>query len=57
MIQRTIRELSQLGYFDQQQIGVNPVPDPLLEPWTWNIQSLKGLPLNWNFKAVGVPAE
>ena len=28
MIQRTIRELSQLGYFDQQQIGVNPVPDP-----------------------------
>lgn len=28
MIQRTIRELSQLGYFDQTQIGVNPVPDP-----------------------------
>ena len=28
MIQRTIRELSQLGYFDQQQIGVNPMPDP-----------------------------
>ena len=29
MIQRTIRELSQLGYFDQQQIGVNLLPDPL----------------------------
>lgn len=28
MIQRTIRELSQLGYFDQTQIGVNPIPDP-----------------------------
>ena len=28
MIQRTIREIAQLGYFDQQQIGVNPVPDP-----------------------------
>ena len=28
MIQRTIRELAQLGYFDQTQIGVNPVPDP-----------------------------
>jgi len=28
MIQRTIRELSQLGYFDLTQIGVNPVPDP-----------------------------
>ena len=28
MIQRTIRELSQLGYFDQTQIGVNHVPDP-----------------------------
>ena len=28
MIQRTIRELAQLGYFDQQNIGVNPVPDP-----------------------------
>ena len=28
MIQRTIRELSQLGYFDQTQIGVNPMPDP-----------------------------
>ncbi|MDX5405302.1 MAG: outer membrane protein assembly factor BamA [Bacteroidota bacterium] len=27
-IQRSIRELAQLGYFDQQQIGVNPVPDP-----------------------------
>ncbi len=27
-IQRTIRELSQLGYFDPEQIGVNPVPDP-----------------------------
>jgi len=28
MIQRTIRELAQLGYFDQTAIGVNPVPDP-----------------------------
>ncbi|MEY2963843.1 MAG: outer membrane protein assembly factor BamA [Bacteroidota bacterium] len=28
MIQRTIRELAQLGYFDQTNIGVNPVPDP-----------------------------
>lgn len=31
MIQRTIRELSQLGYFDQTQIGVNPIPDRLNE--------------------------
>lgn len=27
-IQRTIRELSQLGYFDPEKIGVNPVPNP-----------------------------
>ena len=27
-ITRTIRELAQLGYFDPEQIGVNPVPDP-----------------------------
>lgn len=27
-IQRTIRELAQLGYFDARSIGVNPVPDP-----------------------------
>ncbi len=27
-IQRTFRELSQLGFFDPQQIGVNPVPNP-----------------------------
>ena len=27
-IQRSIRELSQLGYFDPQAMGVNPVPNP-----------------------------
>lgn len=27
-IQRTIRELAQLGYFDPQQLNVNPKPDP-----------------------------
>lgn len=27
-IQRTFRELAQLGFFDPQQIGVNPVPNP-----------------------------
>lgn len=27
-IQRTIRELAQLGYFDSRQINVNPQPDP-----------------------------
>ncbi len=27
-IQRTIRELAQLGYFDQQQLNVNPKPNP-----------------------------
>lgn len=27
-ITRTIRELAQLGYFDQEKIGVNPKPDP-----------------------------
>ena len=37
MIQRTIRELSQLGYFDQQQIGVN-LRIFKQERWIWNIQ-------------------
>ena len=27
-IQRSIRELSQLGYFDPQAMGVNPIPNP-----------------------------
>ncbi|WP_333596407.1 outer membrane protein assembly factor BamA [Schleiferia thermophila] len=27
-IQRTMRELSQLGFFDPQQLNVNPVPNP-----------------------------
>lgn len=27
-IQRTMRELSQLGYFDPEQMGVDPVPNP-----------------------------
>ncbi|MES2618028.1 MAG: outer membrane protein assembly factor BamA [Bacteroidota bacterium] len=29
-IQRSIRELSQLGYFDPQAMGVNPIPNPSL---------------------------
>lgn len=27
-VQRSIRQLSQLGFFDPEQIGVNPIPDP-----------------------------
>jgi outer membrane protein insertion porin family len=27
-VQRSIRQLSQLGFFDPEQIGVNPVPNP-----------------------------
>lgn len=27
-VSRSIRELSQLGYFDPEQLGVNPVPNP-----------------------------
>jgi outer membrane protein insertion porin family len=43
---RTQRELSQLGYFNQEKIGINPVPNPKTERWILNIHWKKNLRTN-----------
>ncbi len=51
---RSNREIAQLGYFNQEKIGINPVPNP--EDGTVDINTLlkKDLRISWNFLQVGV---